>query len=132
MAKDDFPVTVPSLTPEEVVAYLYELQSRGFRVEQNPWAAYRCYSVLDGNGTRKTIVQRGDGGAWHFASTPGGRVSVDAIWSAEDMRSRMGFEPDVRPTSIRTTRGEPASNIAQIARLITGQQVHAVFDPYLD
>lgn len=132
MPKDNFPVTSQSLTIDEVVDYLLELKARGFRVERHPRAdGGKCYSVFDGDGLRKTILQDASG-AWRLATSPAGRVSVDPIWSAEDLRNRLGFEPDIRPASIRTARDKAASNITQIAHLLGGQQIQAVFDPFLD
>jgi hypothetical protein len=128
------PKPEPSLTREDVVAYLIDLQAKGWTIY-----TYAENFIVELNETEQLDISP-------IGSQSVGKIYTVRVQSTVGPSSHVGtpsnmlqfkkavspFFENQSPTRARTVEGEPASNFSKIAKLIGPAQVVAVHDPYMD
>jgi hypothetical protein len=132
MASEYFPPRpAPSITQDDLVAYLADLQAQGSEVYTT-----RGGFVVVLNATDELYLSvTGSGVCQINHKSAKGLVSMGV--AAQNVRQvdeyiRRFTKGNVLATSVRTKRGEPATNHARVARLVGASKVEAIYDPYLD
>jgi hypothetical protein len=127
----DFPPPPPlSLSREDIIALLTDIRSRGWPVYQKN---ADTFLIEDNEMDTTTVSISADGTChvnWHSARglSASGSSATNLI-QLEELLKRFR---ESEPTKTRLKRGEPASNLQRIVRLIGRSKVEAMYDPYFD
>jgi hypothetical protein len=127
------PLAASTLTKDEVIGVLLDIQSRGWEIcEDTPNRQY-LIQITDDDFTRVVFLSEGVWGVsqWFRKGYPS--YMPMKCHNLTDLRTQLqAYLGGPPPTQVRLVKDQPASNIAKLAALVGNRKVLAVFDPYYD
>jgi hypothetical protein len=129
-ADNPFPsLPISSLSKEEVVAYLTDLQAKGWTI----YSDGNDFIIIKNDVEKLRIRPSGGGFRIEHESTIGRSLVGSNAFNLIQFKTALSrYLPTQSPAWTRTVEQQPASNFSRISRLIGSAHVEAVYDPYLD
>jgi hypothetical protein len=129
-ADNPFPsLPISSLSKEEVVSYLTDLQAKGWTI----YSDGNDFIIIKNDVEKLRIRPFGGGFRIEHESIIGRSLVGSTAFNLIQFKTSLSkYLPTQSPTWTRTVEGQLASNFSRISRLIGSAHVEAVYDPYLD